>query len=1607
VGVARGYLNRPELTAERFLADRFSAEPGARMYRSGDRGRYLADGNIEFLGRSDFQVKIRGFRIELGEIEAQLAQHPAVREAVVVAREDQAGDQRLVAYYTVKTDTGVVEAEELRRYLAAVLPDYMVPSAYVKLDGLPLTANGKLDRKGLPAPDATAYAARGYAAPVGEIETRLAEIWAEVLGLERVGRHDNFFELGGHSLLAVRVIARLQQEGLQIDLHALFTTATLAALAAVVTGEKPLVAVPPSGIPEGCEEITPQMLPLVNLTRAEIDRIVGAVAGGAANIQDIYPLAPLQEGILFHHLLAKESDPYVLQGMFAFDSRQRLDRYIGALRTVISRHDILRTAVLWEGLAEPVQVVWRNAPLIIEEVVLDPAAGDIAQQLRARFDPRRFRLDVRQAPMMRLSIAQDSENDRWVMLELLHHLSSDHITVEVLQQEIEAHLLGESGRLPAPLPFRNFVAQTRLGVSRAEHESFFRAMLSDVEEPTAPFGLTDVLGDGSGIGESSQAVDADLAKRLRVRARALGISAASLFYLAWAQVLARVSGREEVVFGAVLFGRMQGGQGADRVPGLFMNTLPIRIRIGEDGAADEVRYINGLLAQLLHHEHAPLALAQRCSAVAPPTPLFTALLNYYHTMIPEVGASGEALKAWNGIEYLGGEERTNYPITLSVDDLGDGFTLTAQVCLPLDSARVCDYMHNALDKLVSALESVPEMPVRNLDVMPSAERHQLLVEWNATAAEYPREQCIHELFEAQAARTPEAIAIVHEGAQLTYAELNARANRLAHHLRILGVKPDALVGICVERSLEMIVGLLAILKAGGAYVPLDPSYPAERLAYMLEDSAPVALLTHQQAKPRLSIALEMTRDLQLIDLGADGETWAGQPASDPQRGDIGLTSGHLAYVIYTSGSTGHPKGVMVEHRSLVNLIGWHCKTFHLTGGSRSSTVSSFGFDAAVWETWPALCAGGALLIPTQQIVQDPQALIGWWQKQVLDVSFLPTPLAEFAFIEGIKNQHLNTLLIGGDRLRQLPYPSSLSIINNYGPTETTVVATSGPICTKDSIVTIGRPIANTRIYILDGYGEPVPIGVDGEIYIGGVGVARGYLNRPELTAERFLADRFSAEPGARMYRSGDRGRYLADGNIEFLGRSDFQVKIRGFRIELGEIEAQLTEHPAVREAVVVAREDEAGDQRLVAYYTVKSDAGVVEVEALRRYLAAVLPDYMVPSAYVKLTGLPLTANGKLDRQALPAPDGTAYAARGYAAPVGELETRLAGIWSEVLGLERVGRHDNFFELGGHSLLAVSVAARVERIFGKPLPLAALFQAPKLEQLARILCEKDGSARSSLSVPLVPLQSNGSRSPFFCVHGYGLINARQYVIQGQPLYALIAHGLDGRRAPATIHEMASDYLREIRTIQPSGPYFLGGFSAGGLIAFEMAQQLSVGGRKVALLILFDPSEPETQDFTGPGDSSRCTTKLDVIPSFFSRHLSNLRRFNLKGKCEYLLDRIHGSVRKVEIWFFLRTSGRIPSHLRRLYAFNVARKIVQEYRPQTYPGRVVIFKTGEWSSDWRSAWESLAADGLEVYKISGKHTEIFDDPYFHSWVKYFLTHLDHTSQSNGLDEPGQRS
>ncbi|WP_420709127.1 amino acid adenylation domain-containing protein, partial [Streptomyces sp. AS58] len=1046
VQLARGYLDRPGLTAERFVANPYGG-PGERMYRTGDLARWNTDGQLEYLGRTDDQVKIRGFRIELGEIEAALLTHLSVTHAAVVVREDRPGDKRLVGYVVAAGDTDIAE---LRAHLARVLPEYMVPAVIVVLDELPLTVNGKLDRRALPVPDYGAgVTGRGPSTVQEEI---LCALFAEVLGLPSVGVDDDFFELGGHSLLAVTLVERARAAGVVVDVRTLFTSPTVAGLAALQGAPK--VVLPANGIPAGATTITPEMVTLADLTVEEINGIIAEVPGGAANIADIYPLAPLQEGILFHHLLEGENgtDLYTLPYVLRLDSRPRVDAFLAAVQQVVDRHDILRTAFLWEGLREPVQVVLRTAPISVKTLQLE-GADVVGRLLGTRTAP----MDVRSAPLLQLGVAQDLDDQRWYVLLEVHHLVQDRTSLALVFDEIRAILSGSGDTLPAPLPFREFVAQARLTIPAQEHERFFAELLGDVSEPTAPYGLLDVHGDGSGVSEVRMPLDADVAQRLREQARRLGVSPATLFHVAWARVVSATSGRDDVVFGTVLFGRMNAGAGADRVPGLFVNTLPARLDIGAVSVRDAVYAMRRQLADLLVHEHAPLILAQRASALPARTPLFTSLFNYRHS-------EDAAAPIPAGMELLHGHERTNFPLEFSVNDTNPHFTLTVQSVAPVDPRSVVAFMQTTVEDLVTALEEDPGRPLRAIHVLDDKQR-RLLVDWNDTARDVAP-ATLPELFQTQVARTPDATAVRFEGFHLTYGELNARANRLARLLVARGVGPERRVAVMMDRSPDLVVALLAVVKAGGAYVPIDPEYPAERVAYALRDAQPALVVTTREVEGVLAenvarVVLDDAATVAELAGPADGDL------SDADRGGV-LLPAHPAYVIYTSGSTGRPKGVAVPHAGVVNRLAWMQGAYRLTPEDRVVQKTPFGFDVSVWEFFWPLLEGATLVVARPGGHRDPGYLAELIRREHVTIAhFVPSMLQVFvaaAETSGWTLPSLRAVMASGEALpAELwdRFAASLGVPlhNLYGPTEASIDVTAftcEPGVEAGGVVPIGR-----------------------------------------------------------------------------------------------------------------------------------------------------------------------------------------------------------------------------------------------------------------------------------------------------------------------------------------------------------------------------------------------------------------------------------------------------------------------------------------------------------------------------------------------------------------------
>jgi amino acid adenylation domain-containing protein len=1279
-GVARGYLNRPELTAERFVPDPFGGEPGARMYRTGDVGRWLADGTIEFLGRSDFQVKIRGFRIEPGEIEARLTEHPGVREAVVVARGDAPGDKRLVAYYTAPE---ALDAGALREHLSERLPEYMVPAAYVRLEALPLTPSGKLDRKALPAPEDDAHAMRAYEAPAGEAEEALARIWAELLGVERVGRWNHFFELGGHSLLAVQVVSRVRQVlGVEARLGDVF--------------ERPVLA----DFGRGLEQAARAELPAIE----PVDR-TGPL-----------PLSFAQQRLWFLEQMGGVGTAYHIPTRLRLTGALDREALTRALDRVVERHEALRTTFT-QADGEPVQRIFppEESRFALREHDLGGQADAAAELRRLVEEETGAPFDLERGPLIRGRLIRMAADDH-VLLITMHHIVSDGWSMGVLTRELSAlygaFRRGEGDPLPElPVQYADYAAWQRRRVAGEvlhEQAEYWKQTLSGAPELLElPTDHPRPLRQDHAGGSVPLVLGEALAAGLKALGQRQGTTLFMTLLAGWAAVLSRLSGQEDVVIGTPTANR--GRREIEGLIGFLVNTLALRVELtGSPTVAELLGRVKKRALEAQAHQDIPFEqVVERVQPVRSlsHTPLFQVMFAWQNApggspVLPGLRPASMGAPA---------EQRTaKFDLTMSLHEAGGRIVGGISYATALFERATVERHLGYLRHVLEAMAADEHQTVDQLPMLPEAERRQLLEEWSATAAEFPGGECVHELFERQAERTPGAPALVHENEVLTYAELDARANRLAHHLRARGVGPETRVGICMERTPDLVVSVLATLKAGGAYVPLDPAYPRERLGFMLEDAAVEAVLTTTGLAGRLppgraeALCLDALRE----EVATRSDTAPGS----------GVTPQNLSHVIFTSGSTGRPKGVMIRHSSVVVLLHWLREV--VSDGERASVLfsTSINFDVSIAEVFGTLCWGGKLVL-----VENALQLAGV-REPVTYASMVPTAAAELLRTGGIPAS-VRTLNLGGEAL-----PNELAqglyalgtverVGNLYGPTEDTTYSTYSRVGKGADRVLIGRPVPGTRAYVLDGYLSPVPVGTGGELYLAGEGLARGYAGRPELTAERFLPDPFGPA-GSRMYRVMDRVRWRAGGELEYLGRLDHQVKVRGYRIEPGEIEARLAEHPAVREATVLAREDGPGSEgrRLVAYY-VGEEAGA---EALRAHLSERLPEYMLPAAYVRLDGLPLTPNGKLDRGALPAPGYDAYARRGYEAPEGETEQALARIWSELLGVEQVGRRDGLFDLGGHSLLAVQVIHRVRQALGRELTLVDLFVQPTLADLARKL-----------------------------------------------------------------------------------------------------------------------------------------------------------------------------------------------------------------------------------------------------------------------------------------------
>ena len=1314
-GLARGYLNRPDLTADKFVPNPFSLQPGALIYGTGDLARYLPDGRIDFLGRIDTQVKIRGYRVELGEIEAFLLHHDGLRDAIVSLRDDH-GFKRLVAYVVADDRSSPPSVSDLRNHLEQNLPGYMIPGAFVFLEQLPLTPNGKIDRRALPEPEITRPELTvQFLAPQSDVEKRLAEIWSEVLGVTRVGRDDDFFELGGHSLLATQIVSRVREAfHVELPLRSIFEASTLARLTRYLK-EHGGLEVPVNAV----------------VHRARQD--------------DRTPLSYAQQRLWFIDQLMPEVAAYNISEIVEF--RKELD--VGALKRslgeLVRRHETLRTTFA-AVQGEPFQVI---APSLELELSVEDLSEVVpeereAEAARLASEEAQETFDLSRGPLLRARLIR-MEAERHLLLLTMHHIISDGWSVEVMLGELrvlyEAFTKGQSSPLPElQIQYADFAVWQREWLQDRVQETqlkYWRQQLkgmppllelsSDRGRPAVPtfrghyqwFELS---------GEVSQALK-DLSQQQ-------GVTLFMTLLAAFKTLLSRYTNQTDLVVGTPIANRNR--TELEPLIGFFVNTLVLRTDLsGDPSFLELLQRVREVCLGAYAHQDVPFE--KLVHELQPDrnlsfAPFFQIMFQLDHTELSEDSNDESPFDlAHTPID----SQVSEFDITVTIlEEPGRTLRVELQYSTDLFDETTIVGLLRSFECLLDAVVANPQLAISELPLLRKEER-QALVQLGLNRTAFEEDPCLHELVETSAYEDPDAIAVIYGEERLTYQQLNSRANQLASYLQALGVGPNVVVGVCMGRSLEIIVAILGVLKAGGAYLPIDPDYPQNRLLFMLSDADVRILLTHRDLLAKL-------RDHGAQTICLDDIITRSGNFQNPIRS---VRPRDVAYVIYTSGSSGNPKGVMISHRAICNRLLWEQEVFPLTTSDAVLQRASFSFDASVWEIFAPLSMGARLVIATAGNYNDSAYLVRLISKhQITCISMIPS-LLELLLDEGLGTcDSLKHVFCGVEpmtfALQERFFASvSASLHNLYGPTEASIDATYWT-CDPDSrrqSIPIGKPIANTEIYLLDAKQEPVPIGVPAEMYIGGAGLSYGYIHRPDLTAERFIPHPFSTNPGNRLYRTGDLARYLNDGAIEYLGRTDQQVKIRGFRVELAEIETILRQHPSVLEAACAVLDGGVSGKRLIAYVVSANESSALTVSELRSYLKKQLPDYMIPGGFVFLEALPLTPNGKLDRRALPEPGATRpELGEAFVPPRGDLELQLADIWARLLELDQVGRDDNFFELGGHSLLATQIISRICETFHIKLPLRSIFESPTVARLATIISDYAERSEIQSTSELMPL-----------------------------------------------------------------------------------------------------------------------------------------------------------------------------------------------------------------------------------------------------------------------------
>ncbi|MFK8103148.1 MAG: non-ribosomal peptide synthase/polyketide synthase [Saprospiraceae bacterium] len=1321
VGVARGYLNLPEQTQERFIQNPFQKEGEAQLlYRTGDLVCMLADGSIDFRGRVDSQVKIRGFRVELGEIEKMLEQSSEVEQAVVITQSDVSGTQRLVAYLV---PTGDFHKENIQTFLSNRLPEYMVPSIMVELEKLPLTANGKIDKKALPNPDVSSLVKTEYVEASSEMEIHLVTIWKEILGVDRIGIMDDFFELGGHSLLAIRVVSAIRQEmSIEIDIADLFDYLTVSTLAAYLETKSVITLLPPV-----------------------------TVATRPSNI----PLSFSQERLWFLDQL-EGSTHYHIPSVQKFGSDLDQTALAYAFEAMINRHEVLRTVFVEED-GQAYQRVLDEGLWSLEYVEKLGYSEEAIELEVEAIIAKAF--DLSKDHPLRAVLLKVSASEYLVVL-VLHHIASDGWSNSIFFGELmELYEAKQANRTPAlaalKIQYADYAIWQRTHLSGDVLEQklqYWENKLKGVEVLNLPTDYVRPAIQSTKGAHLFFEMDPKLSRQIKTLAKAEGVTMFMLLLSAFKVLLYKYTGQDDISVGSPIANRTQAE--IEALIGFFVNTLTLRTDLSENPSFDEVlRQVKATTLEAYNHQDVPFekivdrVVDQRDMSR---TPLFQVMFILGNNLdlstverasaTAEVEEMDEAAAMTEQFDY----EISKFDLSFNVFERENGLSVGIEYCSDLFAPATIERMMKHYEMLLSSITLKPTEKIDQLGILSAPEKQQILFDFNDTERAYPTDQTLVDLFEGQVAAIPTAIAVVFEEEEITYQDLNEKANQVAHYLRKAGLQKEDLVCICIDRSVEMMVGILGILKAGGAYVPIDPSYPAERMNYILEDTATNFAITNSVARGFLETA--KVENVVLLD-----EDWRKIANEAKTNLDLELTPENLAYIIYTSGSTGKPKGVMNQHSGIVNRLLWTQDQYNLISGEDVILQkTTFCFDVSVWELFWPFIAGVKLVFARPDGHKDNRYLKEIIEaQQVTTMHFVPSMLEVFLpDVAADECQSLRRVLCSGEALKPShvaafkKYLGHAELHNLYGPTEAAIDVSYWEVPTTETKldkVPIGKPVANTKLYILDKQGQLCPVGVPGELHIAGIQVARGYHNRPSLTAERFIEDSLTENATTKLYKTGDFTRWLANGDIEFFRRLDDQVKIRGFRIELGEIEAKLQELDLVYSSIVVAKEDASGDKRLVAYIIPNGD---YNQKAIRSALKKQLPDYMVPAIMMELDAFPLTSNGKIDKKALPNPVISGLRSNEYVAPRNETEAQLAEIWTSLIHVEKIGIHDNFFELGGHSLLATRLVSEIRKTIQKEVPIREIFLKPTIASLADYIVLE---ARSSL-LPAITVQERPAHIP---------------------------------------------------------------------------------------------------------------------------------------------------------------------------------------------------------------------------------------------------------------------